>query len=163
MNTTSGRISRRRMLQSSGATLAARMAASQRPATDLALNEKANAAAWKTLPSWFVFGELDENIPAALCRFMAERAKARETFEIKGASHALIVSTPTRWPRSSCGRPGTPPGNQGRIDAIHSGKQGKVNYENRSNWRHRAYRLEARTEADRARPRGTSRVPKLGR
>jgi len=41
-----------------------------------------------------VFGELDKNIPAALHRFMAERAGAREIVEIEGASHALSVSRP---------------------------------------------------------------------
>jgi pimeloyl-ACP methyl ester carboxylesterase len=71
---------------------AQRMAATQRPCTDLALNEGAGAPAWKTIPSWFVFGELDKNIPAAVHRFMAERASARATVEIKGASHALSVS-----------------------------------------------------------------------
>jgi pimeloyl-ACP methyl ester carboxylesterase len=73
--------------------LAASMAASQRPATDLALNEKASGAAWTTLPSWFVWGELDKNIPAASHRFMAERAKAREAIEIKGGSHVVFISS----------------------------------------------------------------------
>lgn len=72
--------------------LAARMAASQRPATDLALNEKATGAAWKTIPSWFVWGEFDKNIPAASHRFMAERAKAREALEIKGGSHVVFIA-----------------------------------------------------------------------
>jgi pimeloyl-ACP methyl ester carboxylesterase len=72
--------------------LAARMAASQRPATDLALNEKASGSAWKALPSWFVWGELDKNIPAASHRFMAERAGAREALEIKGGSHVVFIS-----------------------------------------------------------------------
>jgi pimeloyl-ACP methyl ester carboxylesterase len=72
--------------------LAARMAASQRPATDLALNEKASGSAWKALPSWFVWGELDKNIPAAAHRFMAERANAREALEIKGGSHVVFIS-----------------------------------------------------------------------
>jgi pimeloyl-ACP methyl ester carboxylesterase len=71
---------------------AKRMGASQRPCTDLALNEASGEPAWKTIPSWFVFGELDKNIPAAAHRFMAERAKARETVEVKGAAHALSVS-----------------------------------------------------------------------
>jgi len=72
---------------------AAFMAASQRPATDLALNEKATGApAWKTIPSWFVWGDLDKNIPAASHRFMAERAKAREAVEVKGASHVVFMS-----------------------------------------------------------------------
>jgi pimeloyl-ACP methyl ester carboxylesterase len=69
------------------------MAATQRPATDLALNEKAaSAAAWKSIPSWFVWGELDKNIPAAAHRFMAERANAREAIEVKGASHVVFMS-----------------------------------------------------------------------
>ena len=46
------------------------------------------------MPSWFVLGEQDRNIPAALQRFMAERAGARRTVEIPGASHAIAVSQP---------------------------------------------------------------------
>ncbi len=68
------------------------MAATQRPFTDRAINEKSGPPTWKTIPSWFVFGELDRNIPAALHHFMAERAQARETLEVTGASHALSVS-----------------------------------------------------------------------
>ena len=71
---------------------AKRMAASQRPATDASQNEKASAPAWKTIPSWFVWGDLDKNIPAASFRFMAERAKAREALEIKGGSHVVLIS-----------------------------------------------------------------------
>lgn len=71
---------------------AARMAASQRPCTELALNEKASGAAWKNIPSWFVWGELDKNIPAASHRFMAERANAREALEIKGGSHVVLIA-----------------------------------------------------------------------
>jgi pimeloyl-ACP methyl ester carboxylesterase len=71
---------------------ARRMAAGQRPCTELALNEASGAPAWKNIPSWFIFGELDKNIPAAAHRFMAERAGARATIELKGASHAIGVS-----------------------------------------------------------------------
>ncbi len=71
---------------------AMRMAASQRPCTDLALNEASGDPAWKTIPSWFVYGEHDKNIPVACHRFMAERAGSREAVEIKGASHALSIS-----------------------------------------------------------------------
>jgi pimeloyl-ACP methyl ester carboxylesterase len=71
---------------------ARRMAASQRAATDVALYEKASGAAWKTIPSWFVWGELDKLIPAAAHRFMAERANAREAVEIKGGSHVVFIS-----------------------------------------------------------------------
>src|SRR5215217_5730767 len=76
------------------AELTALMAVGQRPVRDVALNEASGAPAWKSTPSWFVFGELDKNIPAALHRFMAERAEAREVVEIEGASHALGVSHP---------------------------------------------------------------------
>jgi pimeloyl-ACP methyl ester carboxylesterase len=41
-----------------------------------------------------VFGEQDLNIPVALHRFMAERAGAKGTHEVAGASHALSVSRP---------------------------------------------------------------------
>jgi pimeloyl-ACP methyl ester carboxylesterase len=70
------------------------MAVGQRPVRDVALNEGSGAPAWKSIPSWFVFGELDKNIPAALHRFMAERAGTREMVEIEGASHAVGVSHP---------------------------------------------------------------------
>ena len=70
------------------------MAVGQRPVRDVALNEVSEPPAWRSIPSWFVFGELDKNIPAALHRFMAERAGARETVEIEGASHAVAVSHP---------------------------------------------------------------------
>ncbi len=46
------------------------------------------------MPSWFMFGEKDRNIPADLQRFMAERAGARSTVEVSGASHAVGVSHP---------------------------------------------------------------------
>jgi pimeloyl-ACP methyl ester carboxylesterase len=70
------------------------MAVGQRPVRDVALNEGSAPPAWKSIPSWFVFGELDKNIPAALHRFMAERAGGREMLEIEGASHAVGVSHP---------------------------------------------------------------------
>jgi pimeloyl-ACP methyl ester carboxylesterase len=70
---------------------AARMAATQRPITEAALNEPVDAAAWKTVPSWFLFGELDKNIPAELHRFMAERAGSRRTVEVAGGSHSVGI------------------------------------------------------------------------
>ena len=74
---------------------AARMAATQRPATLEALEEPAGERPlWKELPSWFLIGELDRNIPAELQRFMAHRAGARRTEQIPGASHAIAVSHP---------------------------------------------------------------------
>jgi pimeloyl-ACP methyl ester carboxylesterase len=46
------------------------------------------------VPSSFVIGEEDRNIPAALQHYMAKRAGARRTIEIPGASHAITVSHP---------------------------------------------------------------------
>jgi pimeloyl-ACP methyl ester carboxylesterase len=74
--------------------VAALGAVTQRPIRDYAFNEPSGAAGWKLLPSWFIYAELDKNIPAAVHRFMAERAGAREVVEIKGAAHALPVSQP---------------------------------------------------------------------
>ena len=71
-------------------------AATQRAIRDFALGEPQPAAtpAWKTLPSWFVFGDADKNIPVAGLRFMAERAGALSTREVPGASHSVMVSQP---------------------------------------------------------------------
>lgn len=60
----------------------------------MALTEASGPPAWKTIPTWFVFPELDYNIPLAAHRFMAERAGPRQTVELPGASHALPVSQP---------------------------------------------------------------------
>ncbi len=68
-----------------------RMAVTQRPITEAALNEKVTAAAWKTIPSWFLFGDQDKNIPVALHRFMAERAGAKRTVELAGGSHSVGI------------------------------------------------------------------------
>ena len=74
---------------------AARLAATQRPATQEALvAPSGERPLWRELPSWFVVGEEDRIIPAELQRFMAERAGARRTLEIPGASHAALVSQP---------------------------------------------------------------------
>ncbi len=78
------------------AATAALMAATQRPVTETALTTglPTTTPAWRTIPSWFVLGSEDRNIPAELIRFMAERAGSRATHEIAGASHALSVSRP---------------------------------------------------------------------
>jgi pimeloyl-ACP methyl ester carboxylesterase len=74
---------------------AARMAATQRPATQEALSEPSGERPlWRELPSWFLIGEDDRIIPPELQRFMAERAGAQRTVAIPGASHALPVSEP---------------------------------------------------------------------
>jgi pimeloyl-ACP methyl ester carboxylesterase len=70
------------------------MAATQRPVTDVALNEAATEPAWKTIPSWWVYGDADKNIPPQAMKFMAERAHAKETVVVKGASHVVMISNP---------------------------------------------------------------------
>lgn len=71
---------------------AVQMAATQRPVIDTALAEPAVAQSWRSLPSWFIWGSLDRNIPAALHAYMAKRAGARAAIEIKGASHVVMIS-----------------------------------------------------------------------
>jgi pimeloyl-ACP methyl ester carboxylesterase len=73
---------------------AVEMAATQRPIAQAALGEPAGPGAWKTTPSWFIWGSADKNIPSALHAFMAKRAHSREAIEIKGASHVVMLSHP---------------------------------------------------------------------
>ena len=72
---------------------AALMAITQRPVTQAALAEPSGERPrWRSAPSWFLFGELDRNIPAGAHRIMAERAQPRRTVEIVGASHVVGIS-----------------------------------------------------------------------
>jgi pimeloyl-ACP methyl ester carboxylesterase len=64
----------------------------QRPVAATALDEKAQAAAWKTLPSWYLVTTADRAIHPDAQRFMAHRAHAR-TVEVD-ASHAVARSQP---------------------------------------------------------------------
>ncbi|MEU5910508.1 alpha/beta hydrolase [Micromonospora sp. NPDC047527] len=74
------------------ADLAVLMARTQRPITETALGDGLSGdPAWRSLPSWFVFGDADMNIPVAAHRFMAERANPRGQREIAGGSHAMAV------------------------------------------------------------------------
>jgi pimeloyl-ACP methyl ester carboxylesterase len=76
------------------------MAITQRPVTDRALAERSGAdPLWRSVPSWFLFGELDHNIPAGAHRAMAARANARRTIEIAGASHVVGISHPDETAR----------------------------------------------------------------
>ncbi|MEU4338175.1 alpha/beta hydrolase [Micromonospora lupini] len=75
--------------------VAALMARTQRPITEQALSDGLTGdPAWRSLPSWFVFGDADKNIPAAVHRFMAERAAPRGQREVVGGSHAMAVARP---------------------------------------------------------------------
>ena len=70
------------------------MAATQRPIKSAALAEVAGTPAWKTIPSWAIYGSGDLNIPPAAMGFMAERAHSRKTRVVDGASHVVMVSHP---------------------------------------------------------------------
>ena len=70
------------------------MAATQRPIAEAALGEPSGAPAWKSIPSWFIYGTGDKNIPVAAQAFMAKRAGARRAVELKGASHVVMTSHP---------------------------------------------------------------------
>jgi len=75
------------------AAQSALMAVVQRPITEGALFEPSgDQPLWRSVPSWFIFGELDHNIPAGAHRIMAERAGAKRTVEIAGASHVVGIS-----------------------------------------------------------------------
>ncbi|MBB6093991.1 pimeloyl-ACP methyl ester carboxylesterase [Povalibacter uvarum] len=73
---------------------AAVMGAGQRPITEAALNEAAREAIWKSIPSWFIYGDQDRNIPPQALQFMAERAKSKQTEAVRGASHVVMTSHP---------------------------------------------------------------------
>ena len=71
------------------------MAVTQRPITQEALVEPSgDDPLWRTHPSWFLWGEEDRNIPAAVMRYMAKRARAHRMTEIPGAAHAVPVAHP---------------------------------------------------------------------
>jgi len=70
------------------------MALTQRPLVDTAFGEQSGPPAWKSIPSWFIYGTADKQLPIATTAFMAKRAGAQKVVEIKGASHLLMVSHP---------------------------------------------------------------------
>jgi pimeloyl-ACP methyl ester carboxylesterase len=70
------------------------MAVGQRPIAEAALTEPGKHASWKQLPSYFVYGTADKNIPAASLEFMANRARSRKTVVVKDASHVVMTSHP---------------------------------------------------------------------
>jgi pimeloyl-ACP methyl ester carboxylesterase len=61
---------------------------------DTAFGEQSGPPAWKSIPSWFIYGTGDKNLPVETTEFMAKRAGAKKVVEIKGASHLLLVSHP---------------------------------------------------------------------
>ncbi len=72
------------------------MAATQRPILESAFGQGSTEPAWKSVPSWFLFGSLDLNIPAEAHRFMAERAGSRRTIELPNGSHTVGIPEAAR-------------------------------------------------------------------
>jgi pimeloyl-ACP methyl ester carboxylesterase len=73
--------------------VAAFMAHAQRPLMASAFEESVAVAAWRTKPSWGVFGTADQPIAPELHRFSLDRAGSAVT-EVEGASHFAMVSKP---------------------------------------------------------------------
>jgi pimeloyl-ACP methyl ester carboxylesterase len=71
---------------------AALLASTQKPIAGAIFGESLKAAAWKTIPSWYVVSTQDNAINPDLERFMAKRIGA-EAKEIK-ASHVSFISNP---------------------------------------------------------------------
>jgi pimeloyl-ACP methyl ester carboxylesterase len=67
-------------------------AVGQRPIAAVAYQQRCTAAAWRTLPSWFVVATADQHIHPEAQRFMARRIGAG-TIELD-ASHAVALSRP---------------------------------------------------------------------
>ena len=70
------------------------MAAGQRPVAQAVLEEASGQPAWRNIPSWFIYGGDDRNIPSASMAWMAARAGSKKTVVVKGASHVVMVSNP---------------------------------------------------------------------
>jgi pimeloyl-ACP methyl ester carboxylesterase len=73
--------------------VAAFMAHAQRPLAVTVFDEPAAAAAWRTKPSWSVWGTGDKPIATELHRFSNTRAGTTVS-EIEGASHFVQISHP---------------------------------------------------------------------
>ena len=69
------------------------LAHAQRPLLATAFDEPAAAAAWRTKPSWAVFGTADRPVAPALHRFQYGRAGTTAT-EVEEASHFVMLSRP---------------------------------------------------------------------
>jgi pimeloyl-ACP methyl ester carboxylesterase len=71
--------------------------ASQKPIHGVAFAQSNSAAAWRTIPSWFIVAQEDRVISPDLERFFAKRMNARTT-EIT-ASHVVFMSRPNQVAR----------------------------------------------------------------
>ena len=69
-------------------------AAEQRPISASVFGEQPTAAAWKTIPSWFIYGSADQAIAPAELAFFADRAHSKKTVVVPGGSHVTLISHP---------------------------------------------------------------------
>jgi len=69
-------------------------AAEQRPISASAFGEKPTAAAWRTIPAWFIYGSADQAIHPAELAFFADRAHSQKTVVVPGGSHVTLISHP---------------------------------------------------------------------
>jgi pimeloyl-ACP methyl ester carboxylesterase len=67
--------------------------ASQTPAAEIAFTTPSAAAAWQTIPSWFVIGAADKIITPDSQLMMAHRANAH-ILMVPGGSHLTLISHP---------------------------------------------------------------------
>ena len=67
--------------------------ATQRPAATAAFDTPSAAAAWKTIPSWYVIGMSDQIITPQSELAMAQRAHSH-IVEVPGGSHLTLISHP---------------------------------------------------------------------
>ena len=70
------------------------LAAHQRPADPAVFSSRSRLPAWRTLSSWFIYGDSDRCLPVELHAYMAQRAGAVDTVIVEGASHSLPISNP---------------------------------------------------------------------
>src|SRR5436190_2103646 len=69
------------------------LASTQRPLTLSTLSQTSGVPAWKTIPSWYLVGTIDNVIPAFAELFMAQRINAN-IIQVR-ASHLSMISHPT--------------------------------------------------------------------
>ncbi|MGV7243651.1 alpha/beta hydrolase [Caballeronia sp. M23-90] len=72
---------------------AAVLAATQGPLFAHCLDDKVTVAAWKSKPSWWVYGDQDQIIPPQLQQAEAQALNAQLTV-IPGASHVALITQP---------------------------------------------------------------------
>jgi len=68
------------------------LASTQRPLTLSTLSQTSGVPAWKTIPSWYLVGTIDNVIPAFAQLFMAQRINAN-IIQVR-ASHLSMISHP---------------------------------------------------------------------